>query len=67
MAKDKIIESIKEIFVPKKAGKISLWVQPDPGNDPEYFSQVENSLCDLEIIALSQSDAESILDSLNKL
>ena len=67
MEKQRIIKSMKGIFEPKKTGKISIYFQPDQANDPEYFNQVENDVCDLNITALSKDDAASIFDSLNKL
>ena len=67
MAKGEIIQNIKSIFEPKKSGKISIYVQPDPVHDPELFNQVENDVCDLNITALSKDDAESIFESLTKL
>ena len=67
MAKGEIIQNIKSIFEPKRTGKISIYVQSDQVNDPEYFNQVENDITDLNITALSKDDAASIFDSLNKL
>lgn len=67
MAKAEIIQNIKNLFEPKKSGKISIYVQPDPVHDPVLFNQVENDITDLNITALSQDDAASIFESLNKL
>lgn len=67
MAKGELIQNIKNIFEPKKTGKISIYFQPDQANDPELFNQVENDVSDLNITALSENDAQSIFDSLTKL
>jgi len=65
MAKAEIIQNIKEIFKPKKSGRISIYVQPDPADDPEFINQVESDETDLIITALSKDDATGIFESLS--
>ena len=66
MAKAEIIQNIKEIFKPKKSGRISIYAQPDPADDPEFINQVESDESnDLDIIALSKDDATGIFESLS--